>query len=91
MKGKICKQRWLCPLVSCPFSWACGPADGLGGSRGWSSAWAIQGLMPVKMATTILRLGMQATFFMFLGVFTLLLIAEIKIMIKQISIGPEGL
>ena len=30
------------------------------------------------------------TFFMFLAIFTLLLIAEIKIMLKQIKIGPEG-
>jgi cytochrome d ubiquinol oxidase subunit I len=35
--------------------------------------------------------NVQATFFMFLAIFTLLLIAEIKIMMKQISIGPEGL
>jgi len=54
--------------------------------------WAIQGLMPVKVATTNIAVGhVQATFFMFLGVFTLLLIAEIKIMLKQISIGPEGM
>jgi len=31
----------------------------------------------------------QATFIMFLALFTLLLIAEISIMTKQISIGPE--
>jgi cytochrome d ubiquinol oxidase subunit I len=31
----------------------------------------------------------QTTFFMFLGLFTLLLIAEISIMVKQINIGPE--
>jgi cytochrome d ubiquinol oxidase subunit I len=48
--------------------------------------------MPVKVATTKLAVGhVQATFFMFLAIFTLLLIAEIKIMMKQISIGPEGL
>ena len=34
--------------------------------------------------------NVQATFFMFLALFTLLLIAEIKIMLKQINIGPEG-
>jgi len=31
----------------------------------------------------------QTTFFMFLILFTVLLIAEVSIMLKQISIGPE--
>jgi cytochrome d ubiquinol oxidase subunit I len=31
----------------------------------------------------------QTTFFMFLAIFTLLLLAEIAIMVKQINIGPE--
>jgi cytochrome d ubiquinol oxidase subunit I len=54
--------------------------------------WAIQGLLPVNAATTDIGTGsVQTTFFMFLAVFTLLLAAEIKIMLKQISIGPEGL
>ncbi len=53
--------------------------------------WAIQGLMPVNVATTNISTGsVQTTFFMFLAVFTLLLVAEIKIMLKQINIGPEG-
>ena len=54
--------------------------------------WAIQGLMPVNVATTNIGAGsVQTTFFMFLAVFTLLLAAEIKIMLKQIKLGPEGL
>jgi cytochrome d ubiquinol oxidase subunit I len=52
--------------------------------------WAIYGLLPVKISTTNLAaVNVQITFFMFLGVFTLLLAAEIKIMLKQISIGPK--
>ena len=31
----------------------------------------------------------QTTFYMFLALFTLLLIAAISIMVKQISLGPE--
>jgi cytochrome d ubiquinol oxidase subunit I len=43
------------------------------------------------MATTNLSaVNVQITFFMFLGLFTILLAAEITIMLKQISIGPEG-
>ena len=53
--------------------------------------WAIEGLLPVTIARSNLTAGtVQATFYMFLILFTILLIAEIKIMAKQISIGPEG-
>ncbi|MBU8870150.1 MAG: cytochrome ubiquinol oxidase subunit I [Gemmatimonadales bacterium] len=52
--------------------------------------WAIQDLLPVTVARTNLTAGtVQTTFFMFLALFTILLIAEIRIMLKQISIGPE--
>ncbi|MCP3874210.1 MAG: cytochrome ubiquinol oxidase subunit I [Desulfobacteraceae bacterium] len=52
--------------------------------------WAIYGFLPVKISTTNLAAAnVQITFFMFLGIFTLLLAAEIKIMLKQISIGPK--
>jgi cytochrome d ubiquinol oxidase subunit I len=53
--------------------------------------WAIQDMLPVKMATTNIAAGhVQATFFMFFILFAVLLLAEIKIMLKQIQIGPEG-
>lgn len=52
--------------------------------------WAIYGLLPVKASTTNLAAGnVQITFFMFFILFTLLLAAEITIMLKQISIGPK--
>ena len=63
---------------------------------GWVAAevgrqpWAIQNLLPVGVATTRIAPGnVQATFFIFLTLFTVLLLAEISIMIKQIKIGPE--
>jgi cytochrome d ubiquinol oxidase subunit I len=53
--------------------------------------WAIQGLLPVRVARSNLDTGTVAvTFFIFLALFTVLLIAELKIMCKQIAIGPEG-
>ncbi len=53
--------------------------------------WAIQDMLPVSVARSNLDSGtVMVTFFMFLCLFTVLLIAEIKIMTKQISIGPEG-
>ena len=52
--------------------------------------WAIQGLLPVTVARTNLTTGtVQTTFFIFLVLFTVLLIAEVSIMAKQISIGPK--
>ena len=53
--------------------------------------WAIQGMLPVTVARSNLDSGTVAvTFFLFLFLFTALLIAEIKIMTKQISLGPKG-
>ena len=53
--------------------------------------WAIQGLMPVKVATTDIAVGhVKTTFFMFFVLFGVLLLAEIKIMLRQIKKGPEG-
>lgn len=53
--------------------------------------WAIQDMLPVTIARSNLDSGSVAlTFVLFLVLFTALLIAELKIMLKQISIGPEG-
>jgi len=47
--------------------------------------------MPVKIATTNIGAGhVKATFIMFFVLFAVLLLAEIKIMLRQIKIGPEG-
>lgn len=52
--------------------------------------WAIQDRLPVNMAATNIGAGhVQATVILFFLLFTVLLLAEIKIMLKQIKIGPE--
>jgi cytochrome d ubiquinol oxidase subunit I len=52
--------------------------------------WTIQNILPVSVARSNLTTGtVQTTFFLFLFLFTILLIAEIRIMLKQIQIGPE--
>ena len=73
------------------------PLGYIAGEAGWIVAevgrqpWAIQDLMPVGIAVTnIATSNVQITFFMFASLFTILLIAEIKIMLKQIKIGPNG-
>jgi cytochrome d ubiquinol oxidase subunit I len=91
LQGTVTEKRWLLPV---------GLFTGLlalfAQQAGWVTAevgrqpWAIQGLMPVKIATTNLSVtSVQITFAMFAAVFTLLLIAEISIMLKAIAAGPE--
>ncbi len=53
--------------------------------------WAIQDLLPVSMAASNLTTTtVQTTFWVFAILFTVLLIAEVRIMMKQISLGPES-
>ena len=68
----------------------------LASEMGWVVAevgrqpWAIQDMLPVKMAATNIGSGhVQGTFLLFFILFAVLLLAEIKIMLKQIKIGPE--
>ena len=90
-KGTIERNTWLYPIGILFFVLAY-----IAGEAGWVVAevgrqpWAIQGLLPVKVARTdIAPVNVKLTFFMFLITFTLLLIAEVKIMLKQIQIGPK--
>ena len=52
--------------------------------------WAIQDLLPVNAAVSALSpASVKTTFFIFLALFTILLVAEIGIMVKAIRKGPE--
>jgi cytochrome d ubiquinol oxidase subunit I len=52
--------------------------------------WAIQDILPVQAAVSNIETSsVQVTFFIFLVLFTTLLIADIGIMMKQIKGGPE--
>ena len=52
--------------------------------------WVIQDLMPTSAAVSDISSGSVAlTFFIFLALFTALLIVEINILLKQIKKGPE--
>lgn len=53
--------------------------------------WVIQDLMPTNASISNLQVGsVQTTFFIFLVLFTVLLIAELGIMFKAIKSGPEN-
>lgn len=90
-KGVLAQKRWLLGLGTITYVLGM-----IASQAGWIVAevgrqpWAIQDLLPVTIARTNLTAGtVQTTFFMFLILFTALLIAEISIMVKQINIGPE--
>ena len=92
VKDTIEQKRWLLPLGILSFFMAM-----IASQAGWVVAevgrqpWAIQDMLPVSVATSNIGKGnVIATFWMFAGLFTLLLLAEIKIMLGQIKKGPEG-
>ncbi len=91
LKGNIEKQRWLLIPGTIMFSLSiiCSQAGWVIAEAG-RQPWAIQDLLPVSVARTNLTTGtVQTTFFMFLFLFTALLIADLKIMSTQIKLGPE--
>jgi len=54
--------------------------------------WVIQDYLPTLAAVSNLNVSaVQVTFWLFAAIFTALLIAEIKIMFKQIKLGPGEL
>ena len=72
------------------------PLGYLASQAGWVVAevgrqpWAIQDLMPTNAAISKLDVSsVQVTFFIFLILFTVMLIAEIGIMLKAIRKGPD--
>eukprot|EP01022_Parablepharisma_sp_SALTPOND_P033312 TRINITY_DN88454_c0_g1_i1.p1 TRINITY_DN88454_c0_g1~~TRINITY_DN88454_c0_g1_i1.p1 ORF type:complete len:512 (-),score=35.22 TRINITY_DN88454_c0_g1_i1:139-1674(-) len=92
MKKEIANYRFLlkATLWSIPLGYIAAEAGWIVAEVG-RQPWAIQDLMPVGIAATNIGGGNVAlSFTLFALLFTTLLIAEIKIMTKQISIGPEG-
>ena len=78
----------LACLIAMPLVW-------LASQSGWIVAemgrqpWAIQDMLPVSAALSALSAtSVMVTFFLFLVLFTVLLIAEISIMVKSIKTGP---
>ena len=52
--------------------------------------WVVQDLMPTFAAVTKISKGaVQVTFWLFAAIFTILLAAELKILLRQIKIGPK--
>ena len=52
--------------------------------------WTIQDVLPTKISTSHISAGnVQFTFWLFAALFTILLIAEVSILVRQIKIGPK--
>lgn len=87
----LVKKRWFLWIALCSIL-----LPYVAGESGWILAemgrqpWIIQDLMPVSAAVSQLETGsVITTFIMFAVLFTVLLIAEISIMVKQIKLGPK--
>ena len=90
-KNKLVQYRWLHWVTLCSI-----PLAYIAGQAGWIVAevgrqpWAIQDILPVTAAISKLpTASVKLTFFLFLILFTIMLIAEIRIMVKAIKKGPS--
>lgn len=86
-KGTLANKRWLLYIgvLSIPIVYMAGQAGWVVAEVG-RQPWAIQDLMPVGVAISQLPTSsVQTTFFLFLALFTLLLVAEVRIMCKAIA------
>ncbi len=90
-KKDITKMKWIhwVAILTIPLGY-------LASQAGWAVAevgrqpWVIQDMMPTNVAISQVSVGsVQLTFFIFLTLFSILLIAEIGIMLKAIKKGPE--
>ena len=90
-RGKLQGARWMHYVGICSI-----PLAYIASQAGWIVAevgrqpWAIQDILPTSASVSRLdSSAVQLTFFIFLILFTILLIAEIRIMVKAIGKGPE--
>jgi len=90
-RGVLPSQRWLLRILL----WSI-PLPYLAGQAGWIVAemgrqpWAIQDYLPtVAAASRIDASSVQVTFWLFAVLFTVLLVAEVSILVRQIRKGPE--
>jgi len=91
VKNKLEGKKWFHYLAI-----ICIPLVYVASLCGWAVAevgrqpWVIQDLMPTLSAVSRIKTGMvQTTFFLFAVTFTILLVAELKIMFSQIKKGPK--
>lgn len=90
-KGRLQEMRWLqyIAVITIPLGYIAGQAGWVVAECG-RQPWVIQDMLPTMASVSRLDTSsVQLTFFLFLILFTILLAAEIRIMIKEIKKGPE--
>ena len=90
-KHKLAQINWLhwVALWTIPLAYIASHAGWIVAEVG-RQPWTIQDMLPVGAAVSKLETGaVQTTFFIFLVMFTVLLVAEIGIMVKAIRKGPK--
>jgi len=90
-KDLITNKKWFLRAVlwSIPLAYVASECGWIVAEMG-RQPWVIQDLMPTLTAVSNIDVvSVKITFFLFLTVFTGLLIAEIKILLKQIKNGPN--
>ncbi len=90
-KDKLENKKWffIAALCCIPLVYICGQCGWIVAEVG-RQPWTIQGLLPVNVAISSLSAGaVKTTFFVFLGVFALFLVIEIRIMLAAIRKGPQ--
>ncbi len=91
MKQKLHPKKWLLwtAVWTIPLGYIASEAGWLVAEMG-RQPWVIQDLMPTMTAVShIDSSAVQITFWLFAFTFTALFLAEVRIMIKQIKIGPK--
>ncbi len=91
-KPSFLHMRWLhlVALWSIPLAYIAGQAGWIVAEVG-RQPWAIQDILPTVAGISRLETAsVQTTFFLFLVLFTVLLVAELRILAKAIQAGPEA-
>ena len=91
LKDKLANKRCLLHLgiLMIPLAYIATEADWIVAEVG-RQPWVIQDMLPTMAAVSNIETGtVQITFWLFAVLFTALLIAELKIMFKQIKTGPK--
>ena len=91
MINEMHNKKWLqyLALFTIPLGYVAQEAGWITAEAG-RQPWAIQDMLPVGMAASnVASTSVMITFWLFAVLFTGLLIAEVKIMLKQIQVGPE--
>lgn len=86
-KDWLQKHTWLqwIAIVSVPFMWICSEAGWVVAEVG-RQPWTVQDLLPTKAAISeISSASVITTFWLFAVIFTVLLVAEVSIMLRQIN------